>query len=140
MTNGQQLAVFITASLNSFDLDITQKAQMQNVIGGNFEPEDLELAIIDVQLMVADEDVAGLIRLLKQLPKPADNNKITFFIDDVECSISDYCDMDRYKTDAKRHVKYAQMDNTNYCDMNLKEYAETPYGARCFNRGRITQA
>lgn len=71
MNTGQALSAVIKAELKGMTLNTTQQARLQAILkgaGGDFEPDDFDLAIFDVKLMVLDEKVDDLFALLKQCP------------------------------------------------------------------------
>ncbi len=128
MTNGQELSIYVRKTLANFDLDISQKAQIQNVVGGMFEPEDLDLAIIDIELMAVDLDIAGLIRLLKQLPKPDTSNSIQLYINNDRVNIQQYLDPTQTGV---REVKGVSSKSSS--EMTLHEYSYTVHGSTRFD-------
>ena len=68
MTDGSKLSAFIRDLLGTIQLTLAQEADMTTCNGGTFEPEDIEIAMIDVQILHAEGNVGELIKLYKKLP------------------------------------------------------------------------
>jgi len=70
LSNGENLGGIVQGILAKQNLSLAQQADLDSSTGGSFEPEDLELAMIDVQILGLEENTTELIKLYKRLPQP----------------------------------------------------------------------
>ncbi len=94
LIEAQRLRVFIIDSLEVMDLSLDQQSDLYDVIkgdGGDFIPNDIELALIDIKIWIIDEKVDKLIALAKKLPKAKkDEAHYIFYINGEEVSRGDW--------------------------------------------------
>jgi len=67
--NGELLSEFITTLLEEYDLTLTEQATINSLGNGVFIPEDIDLALMDVQILHAEQNKTELIKLARQLPR-----------------------------------------------------------------------
>jgi hypothetical protein len=70
MTNGEKLYIAIRKVLETVELTELQKADVASSGKGSYEPDSLEEALYEAHELLYNEDIAGLIKLLKKLPAP----------------------------------------------------------------------
>ncbi len=79
MTNGQILSDFIRTQLEGMELTLEDKANISSAKSGEYEPPDLEDAMMEVQILVKSNDVKKLVALLKVLPIYTQSHRSVLF-------------------------------------------------------------
>ena len=129
MNTGIALSAVIKQELKGMTLSIQQQAKLQSVlkgIGGDFIPDDFELAIFDVKLMVLDEKIDDLLTLLKQLPLAGKTlQKLHYLIDGKRCNRAEFFSGDTIK--GQRSIRNSQVNNIKFTDMTEEEYRLTEF-------------
>ena len=97
MNEGQKLRLFVAKILtdNKGSLTTSQKMTLDSNEGGDYEPSNPRELMGEILSLERNKNWQELIQVFRKLPKPADDNKITLFIDGRECSITDYLNSDK---------------------------------------------
>jgi len=112
----EALSAYVREQLVGADLNMSQQIALHNAKGGDFEPKNIDVAILDVKLWLLDEDYDKLINLIKVLPTPSiDITADMYLIDGSPATVTEWFG----ETKGVKTIKYA--------DKNDEEFSKKPF-------------
>ncbi len=97
---GQGLRGYIIEEMGNIDLSLDHQFKLHNIItgsGGDFIPNDLQLALMDVRIWIVEGEYDKLLSLAKQLPTVTNGSIIMYYINGEKVSRGRYFSADKIK-------------------------------------------
>ena len=139
MTSGQRCHGLILNVLSTLELTVEQKAKLDKATksNGSYEPIDLMEDIQDINEMMMDGDIDGLLSRLKLYPPTGKGTDIHYFIDGEECSLERFNKFPEILGIREIRGKDAPPTETNTIWMTTGTRPDSPYSKGMGGRNSI---
>ncbi len=139
MTNGQKCHGLILNVLSTLELTVEQKAKLDKAArsNGTYEPTDLMEDIQDINEMLSEGNIDGMLARLKIYPPTPQGADIRYYIDGKECSLERFNNMKDNLGVRTFGGKDAPSTETNTMWMTTGTRPDSPYSKGMGGRNSI---